>query len=263
MQATSTDIGQSARLKAFWERLAQRYPMPFDEKTLADTEKVISLVKNQGVSIQGATILDVGCGTGIYTLPLAREAALVTGIDDSQTMLERLEDLIASRGTQNVRIVKDSWKDFDISAHGFAKAFDIAWISMSPAVRSLDDFQAMESCAKKWCVYIGWGRKRENPLMAEVFKAHGLELGPPPGVRAAFDLLSKSGRSPSLDFFETSWDWEGPPGEAVEDISCHIEMRGGEPQPDLITEVLAPHESNGLISHTTYVEEGLMVWPVP
>ena len=109
--------------------------------------------------------------------------------------------------TPMLRVGDDNCSDTGgYAALGFEKAFDIAWISMSPAVQTLQDFEKMEKCAGKWCVYIGWGRKRKNALMEEVFNLHNLDYGPPAGVEAAYDILVRSGRTPSLDYFETSWD---------------------------------------------------------
>lgn len=152
--------------------------------------------------------------------------------------------------------------DAYITARGFEKAFDIAWISMSPAVQTAPDFERMESCARKWCVYIGRGRKRKNALMEEVFRLHDIQYGPPPGVGAAYDILVRSGRTPSLDYFETSWEWKGPAEDALEDIVCFIEMQDASANRDLIKKTLDRHERDGLICHTTYVEEGILVWPV-
>jgi SAM-dependent methyltransferase len=253
---------QQKRFSAFWERMALRYPLPFEDKTPADTHRVLSLVKSKGVKFLKASVLDIGCGTGIYSLPLAYEVDMVTGLDDSETMIARMTDIMQSEDIQNVQPVKAAWKDIDISASGFEKAFDIVWISMSPAVQTVQDFERMEKCARKWCVYIGWGRKRKNALMEEVFSLHGIHYGPPSGVGAAYDILVHSGRTPSLDYFETSWEWTGPAEDALEDIVCFIEMQGGRARRDLIKKTLECHERDGLIHHTTDVEEGVMVWPV-
>jgi SAM-dependent methyltransferase len=251
------------KFSAFWERMARHYPLPFDEKTLADTERILSLAKARSVTIASTEVLDIGCGTGICTLPLAREAAMVTGLDTSGTMLDRLREVAAANGIQNVRTVNASWKGIEPAHMGFEKAFDIAWTSMTPAVQSRRDFAAMETCARRWCVYIGWGRKRENPLMGEIFEMHGLQFGPPPGVGAAHGLLKAAGRTPTLDYFETAWDWAGSIEEAAAEMQGFIELHGGRPQRDWIEAVLLRHERGGKVVHTTNVEEGIMVWPAP
>lgn len=250
------------KFSAFWDRMALSYPLPFEEKTFADTCRVLSLVKSKGVEFFNASILDIGCGTGIYTLPLACEAVKVTGIDDSETMLRRMTDVIESENIQNVHLVKGAWQDIDISACEFEKAFDIVWISMSPAIQTSQDFNRMEKCARKWCVYIGWGRKRKNALMEEAFRYHNIPYGPPPGVGVAYDILVHSGKAPSLEYFETSWRWKGPAEHALEDIVCFIEMQGATARRDLVKKTIDRHERDGMICHTTYVEEGILVWPV-
>jgi len=89
---------------------------------------------------------------------------------------------------------------------------------------------------------------------------HGLHYVSPPGVGAAYDILTGSGRNPSLDYFETSWDWTWTTEEMLKAMAFYIEMQGGRLRLDLIEKLLACHERDGLVSHTTYAEEGLMVW---
>ncbi len=252
---------QQDKFDAFWERMALHYPLPFEDRTLEDTRKVFSLVRDKGVEFSGTSILDIGCGNGIYALPLAGEAAMVTGLDDSETMIARMTEVVEMERIRNVRAVKAAWKDIDIAARGFEKAFDIVWISMSPAVQTAQDFERMERCARKWCIYIGWGRKRKNAFMEEIFGLHGMQYDPPPGVGAAYDILASMGKTPSLDYFETSWEWTGPAEEALEDAVCFIEMQGGKARRDLIRKTLDRRRKNGLIHHVTDVEEGLLVWP--
>jgi SAM-dependent methyltransferase len=251
------------KFRDFWDRMARHYPMPFDGPTLADTLRVLALVKSQGVEIAHRAILDIGCGTGICTLPLAREAAMVTGLDDSEVMLGRMVEAASAVGLHNVGPVTASWKTLDPAVSGFENAFDIAWVSMSPAVQTLQDFQKMEQCARQWCVYIGWGRKRKNDLMEEIFGLHGLAFGPPPGVEAAYDILVRAGRTPCFPkFFEASWEWTGTVADALEEMVGFIEMHGGRPRRREIEKVLSRCQLDGRVRHTTEVEEGLMVWAV-
>lgn len=250
------------KCSAFWQSMAKHYPLPFDDRMFATTQSVLSLVRSKGVTFHNSEILDIACGTGIYTLPLAREAAMVTGLDDSEAMIDRMKNVMQAEGIQNVRPVRASWKDVDIAAQGFEKAFDIVWVSMTPAVKTAEDFDLIEKCAVKWCVFIGWGRKRKNILMEEIFHLHDIPYGPPRNVERTYDILMESGRKPSSDYFDTSYIWKGTRSEALENIALRIEMQGGTPRHDLIKKSLDRYDHDGLIYHVTDVEQRVMVWSV-
>ncbi|MCX8027013.1 MAG: class I SAM-dependent methyltransferase [Thermodesulfovibrionales bacterium] len=248
--------------KIFWEKKARRYPLPFDSQTLAITLKIIEIVKNKGVRISGSRILDIGCGTGIYTLPLAKEADFVFGLDSSETMISRLLDERNKHNINNVDVIKASWKDLDISSVNFKKAFDVVWVAMSMAVKDEDDIQKMETCSKRWCVYIGWGRYRKNELMEKAFQIHGLRFGPPPGAEAIYKILQTKGRNPTLDFIQTAWDREGSIDDTLEDIVLHIELNDAKPDISSLKSLLLSYAKDGRIYHQTLVEQGIIVWQV-
>lgn len=251
---------EAHKYKAFWEMKARRYPLPFDEQTISNTLRVIDIVRSKGVDISQKKILDIGCGTGIYTLPLAKEAAFVIGLDSSETMLSRLKEQSDMYGIRNVDILRSSWKDLDISAQNFLKAFEIVWVAMSMAVRDVEDLQKMEACSRRWCVYIGWGRLRKNELMEKAFQLHGLRFGPPQGAQSIFSILRDMGRTPSLDFIETSWNRQGTIEETIEDIAGHIRLNDTEPDIKAISLLVNAYSKEGMVYQKNYVEEGIIVW---
>ncbi len=253
---------QDERAKRFWEYKAKRYPLPYDEETLKTTRKVIELVKSRGVELKGKRVIDIGCGTGIYTLPIAEEASFVLGLDITLEMLNRLIDEAQRVGINNVDTLHASWKDIDIELSGLKGAFDVAWVAMSMAVREEKEVLKMQACATKHCVYIGWGGRRENTLMEEVFAAHDVDYSPPPGARRMLEVLRGIGKSPTYDLIETSWTWKGTTDEAIDDISANLLMHGAEPDRELIRGILSCYEKGGMVSHTTYVEEAVLTWQV-
>jgi len=241
--------------------MADRYPSPFDAKSLADSDKVINLVEARGVKIDGATILDIACGNGMYTLPLARRADRVTGLDFSTGMLARFEKIRSEHGIENVSTIQASWKDIDITALGMEKSFDIVWTSMTPAVREADDILKMRRCARHWCVYIGWGKVRKNELLGEVFRAHDLSFGPPPGAAAVQTILQTQGIETEMDTIDTSWDWEGSKDEAFDHVSDFLEVQSGKPaQPEIVHSIVDRYCVNGRVKHRTRVEMGILAW---
>lgn len=52
---------------------------------------ILELIKSWGVDFSGKSLIDIGCGTGNYTLYLAKECKQILGIDSSKGMLDRLE----------------------------------------------------------------------------------------------------------------------------------------------------------------------------
>jgi ubiquinone/menaquinone biosynthesis C-methylase UbiE len=53
-----------------------------------------------------AVVVDVGCGTGLVTLPVARRCRAAVGLDASAAMLERLHDEARRSGTTNISLIR-------------------------------------------------------------------------------------------------------------------------------------------------------------
>jgi SAM-dependent methyltransferase len=261
MPELNENCRRQQRLHSFWERMADRYPSPFDDKSLTDTGKVIDLVEARGAKIDGAAILDIGCGNGMYSLPLARRAAWVTGLDFSAGMLARLEQMRAKYGITNVSTMQSSWKEADIVALNLESSFDIVWTSMTPAVREAEDIIKMRRCAKGWCVYIGWGKVRKNELLEEVFRTHGHSFGPPPGTAAVQSILKTQGIATEMDLLKTYWDWEGSLDEAINHVTDFFEVQSGKTaQPEIIRSIVRRFSEKKRVKHRTEVEMGILVW---
>jgi SAM-dependent methyltransferase len=249
-----------SQLKRFWDGKARRYPLPFQPKTYQGTLGILEMIKQRGVSFREKTVLDLGCGTGVFTLPLAQEASFVLGIDCSEEMIGLLKNEAEKYGIKNVGTRNAFWQDLDPEVTGLRKAFDIGFAAMTAAVKSKEDVLKLEDCSREWVVYIGWGRKRENSLMREIFALHGLELKSPGGSMMVGSTLQELGRDFQFEFFESSWDWEGTVDEALEDLSGFIQMEGRVPQRERILQILQEGIVDGKIRHTTFVEQGLVIW---
>jgi ubiquinone/menaquinone biosynthesis C-methylase UbiE len=76
--------------KRYWNMMASRYDTKFGYQTKHGREKLESKV-NRIVEIlgleKGQRVLEIGCGTGIYTEMLAKRGLVMTGLDISEGML--------------------------------------------------------------------------------------------------------------------------------------------------------------------------------
>jgi len=63
-------------------------------------------VTTEMVDAEGGVGLDVACGTGLFTRPIAKKMHRVYGIDISMGMLEKATDYAREKGTRNIRFAR-------------------------------------------------------------------------------------------------------------------------------------------------------------
>ena len=98
------------------------------------------------------TILDLGCGEGSITIPLAIKAKNVTAIDSSSKMLEILNKKVKNKNIKNIEIIKEDLEEVTLELIG---KHDIVLLSRSiNGIYNIKETLAnVNSIAKKY-VYI-------------------------------------------------------------------------------------------------------------
>lgn len=84
-----------------WDRAAPYYETGWQDQLWSAQERLLSEVDPEA----GEIILDVSCGTGLVTIPLAALVApggAVIGIDLSEGMIEEARSLASKKGTENI-----------------------------------------------------------------------------------------------------------------------------------------------------------------
>jgi Protein-L-isoaspartate carboxylmethyltransferase len=75
-------------------------------------EAVTGFMAGEGLLTPADDVLEIGCGPGVYTLPMARTARSVTALDISQGMLDQLTIETNGKGITNVRPVCSGWDSY-------------------------------------------------------------------------------------------------------------------------------------------------------
>jgi SAM-dependent methyltransferase len=70
----------------------------------------------------GSTVLELGAGTGRWTIPMARVARRVTALEPSPGMEEMLRANMAEAGADNIDVVAAGWQDADVGPHDVSVA---------------------------------------------------------------------------------------------------------------------------------------------
>ncbi|EAL5740181.1 class I SAM-dependent methyltransferase [Campylobacter lari] len=117
-------------------------------------------------SLQDKSVVDIGCGSGVWTLHLAQKAKSVLGIDSSSAMLEILQEDAKTHAISNVKTLNLDFENFYKNNN---KNFDLAFLSMSPALQNEKDYKAFLSLASKK-VYLGWASRRKSSFLDPIFE---------------------------------------------------------------------------------------------
>lgn len=252
--------GTPANEKLFWDSRARNYPLPFDPGNAIKTRRIVRLLGRMGVRFRKKKLLDIGCGTGVYALPLAASASGVLGVDSSRAMLAVYGRQCRERGIKNAACALTAWDEMPGAA--VKGKFDIALASMTMAVKTRADVLKMEAAAGT-CVYIGWDGVRKNELLEKVYRAHGLEYKAPDGAPRILKILRALGRRFTVKRIRDSWEKATLPQEALREIEMNMKVNGARLKREEVKKMLAKRTRNGRVRQRTTVRKALIVWEPP
>lgn len=161
------------------------------------------------------TVLDMGCGGGTITIPLAKKVKSITAVDFSKRMLEIVDQRCRRGSITNVRTIQGRWEDdwdrLKIGVH------DVAVAS-----RSLINVDVRSSIAKlngvaKRAVYIST-IVGSGPFDKQLFESTGRKFNMGPDYITYYNLLYEMGIMASVAFIpEPHRNQWGSYEEAFED----------------------------------------------
>ncbi|HEG6783267.1 TPA: class I SAM-dependent methyltransferase [Campylobacter jejuni] len=150
-----------------WDKKAKTYARY--QNTLNTIQKqTFEYLQNLNISFQNKSIIDIGCGTGVWTLHLAKEAKEILALDSANTMLEILQEDAKKLNLNNIKCENLSFETW--MQNNPNVKFDLAFLSMSPALQNEKDYKAFLNLASKK-VYLGWASRLLDPIF-EHFNTH-------------------------------------------------------------------------------------------
>ncbi len=191
----------------YWDKAASTYNLNETEVRNRRLEKTIDFFKRSNLLFDGMKVLDIGCGTGMLAIELARHGADVTALDFSKGMLKRFQQDIPPELEKHLTILCEDWHQLDIQKKGWVKAFDLVIAFMSPGVATPESFFKMMDCSKKGCAMRGWAAKRNHPVMSVLWeKIQGTPLkDKPQSIFFKINLIFAMGFFPEITFDTIEW----------------------------------------------------------
>ncbi len=207
------DKDMDASIK-MWDSASNYYkekPMPKWESNdfLKDLNATIELTKEM-------TVLDIGCGAGVYALALAEKVNRVVGYDLSPKMIQYARERAQKNGTNNVEFIAGDWNELDVKKAKYEGNFDLVFAHMTPGINSAETFEKMLACAKKHCFLVKSAR-RKDLIMDQVIHLAGIDNKAETtdeNITYAFQMLWELGYCPRFTCRQEEWLIEKPIEEA-------------------------------------------------
>jgi SAM-dependent methyltransferase len=154
-----------------WEKRSEQFTSSVSgERGEKRTEEVLRWIENQGINLDGLTVLDIGAGPGTFSCAFAKKTGRVTALEPTMGMSGVIRERKKAEQLHNLEVVQMPWETVDIEEMGWKGAFDLVFISMCPGVQSVDLFEKAMSCAKKYLYFSGWAGRRESEAFCELWK---------------------------------------------------------------------------------------------
>ena len=287
-------IGEKSH-KNSWDKKSESYTKFSGE--LGDFGKrVFEILCGWGVSFAGKSVLDVGAGTGVYSLYLASLGVKVTAIDSSEGMLRELRRSAQEFGIPLQNVLNLSFAEFceRLSRNGFANAtgenfkiyprsqseisnsqaqeaqalnlkdavsknresenfkipavFDIAFLTMSPALKSERDFEAFLALGERK-IYLNWASERNSSMLAPLFERFGIGAKRLATAAEKFEaLLGARDIKFKSEILTERREQKRSLQEAVQNAAWHLHMDGAKASEREIEEILKKRAKGGMIS---------------
>lgn len=224
-----------------WDKKAKNYAR---YGKLNDIQKqTFEKLNELNIDFINKNIVDIGCGTGVWTLHLAQKAKSVLGVDNSKAMLEILQEDALKNNTNNVKTLH---LDFESFYKENQEKFDIAFLSMSPALQNENDFKAFLNLASQK-IYLGWADYRKSDFLDPIFKHFNTEFKGFYKKDLESFLLEKN-----INFYKFVFDEERvvyrSKDEAIENALWHLSMNNIKTNREKITKFIKSDIKETIVS---------------
>jgi SAM-dependent methyltransferase len=163
----------------------------------ARVQDTAEYLRSRGLLGPDCDAADVGCGPGRFVAEFARTSRSALGVDISPKMAEYGAKYAQELGLRNATFKALDFQEADIRDFGWEGGFDLAFSSITPAVRGLRGLKNLIAMSRCWCFnacFVRYENALNDRIMRELF-----------GREAARDRTSHS--QWFFELFNLLWLW--------------------------------------------------------
>ena len=179
----------------FWDRRARRYHSTTTNITPSDP----LFFKLKQEVLPTDSVLDVGAGTGRFTLALAPQAHHITAIEPNASMLSYLQHDASEKGLKNISTLQSTWQD----APATLTADIVICSHVLYPIEDIVPFLTKLQAATKRACYIYMRAMHMDAVLGDLWRHfHGDERQLPPTYIHALDVLYDMGIYADVEIVE-------------------------------------------------------------
>ena len=198
----------------------------------------------------GATVLDIGAGTGAWAILLAKWAEKVTAVEPSSEMIRVMSENLKKEGVDNVEILQGSWPEIEVAPHDISLCSHAMY--GSPDLPAF--IRSMNEATRRTCFMLFRAPNQDGLMAKAALKIWG-QPNDSPNFQVAHGVMLQMGIYPNV-MMESPGAWPHWKSTTIEEALNDMKRRfglGTSPEHD---DFLLDLLKNGLT-----VEEGAYIWP--
>lgn len=200
---TFSDIAASIRA---WDSVAGDYE---NGKTITtQNDSFLQLMAEKIPFTKDMKTLDVGCGTGNYSLAIASRVGHAVATDFSPRMLEGGARLAKKMGVQNITFLERDW--FGCDGKEFEGQYDLAFAHTTPAVSDYNTLCKLMKATTHYGMLCMPSRRTDKVHDALLEIVGGKPTQNVDSVAYTFDTLWGHGVNPEVTYKQTVWRSQKP-----------------------------------------------------
>ena len=249
LQNKAFERKQTETQEDVWKDKARKFDKMVDErwaKPDSSRDFIVQKLKDN----PGSTLLDVGAGTGKWSILAAAFAKEVTAFDPSPAMQSVLKEKIDAQKISNINIVTGTWPEDDIGCHDYVLA--------SHSMYGVGDFKGfvnrMNQKAKKGCIMVLRAPFQDSIMAVAAQKVLGQPYDSPNFQIAYNALLGMDIYSDVIMEADGSWPgWVNDSFEqALGELKNRLGIKDSLEYDDFFSDLLNKHLTQ---------KENMVVWP--
>lgn len=254
----AVDKHEEANVAAFKQGMGQ---------STARVSKAMDCIRSRGYMQPEMIALDIGAGTGTFTLPFAEAYASITALDISAPMQDSIRERAAKAQLGNINYMLANWHSLDLAEKSMEDRYDLVLSSINcRGVYNYETLNKMNKASRGGCCLMTWagrssGNHSEN--LQRIILGRTLTTAGGNDIIFPFNLIYHMGGEPDLAYSTLGWEKRIEPEKAVEGI-CFNYWRFAEIT-ESIRAAVREYVYSQLEDDGCYVEKtehliGIMVW---